>query len=167
MIRTRAAVALLVLLLAVPFVASCRGNTAAVTSPPAGPGETVVYPALSYTAAVEKVAAEGSWVAITAFADTRLITLEASDPHFEALVTQLKEAELTDSVPRFREQDGMTVEATVPYAIAFRLEFALTDGSALTFDYGNGHFWFNAADAIYQTSTGYDLYYMLTDLYVQ
>jgi hypothetical protein len=159
------AVWLLALLAVLPLLAAC--GTMSVEPPAAAPTVTNVYPALTYTAAVEKVAAEGIWVAVTDAVSGRLVSFKAGESDFETLVTRLEEAVLTRSVPRYRQSAGDPVEVTVPYAVAFTLEFALGDGSVLIFDYGTGQFWFNARDAIYSASTDLDFYDLLARLYAQ
>ncbi len=159
---------ILSVLMMVPVLASCSQNAVVMTPPdPAVQQIAVTYPALSYTAAVEKVAAEGTWVAITASVDGRVITLNAGTPDFRNLVTRLEEAALTRKIPRYGEHNGSTIEATVSYPVAFTMEFALSDGSVMSFDYGAGQFWFNARDAIYAAATGQDLYDVLTMMYEQ
>lgn len=166
MMRLRPAVKLLpFLLVTLPLLAACA--TLSVSPSDTAPTVTNTYPALTFTAAVEKVAAEGTWVAITSFTDGRMISLDAGRQDFKALVARLEAAELTGSLPRYRVLDGRTFEATVPYSIAFTLDFALSDGSVLAFDYGGGQLWFNARNTIYTASTGLGLYDLLTGLYAQ
>jgi hypothetical protein len=141
--------------------ASCSENNIK----PSDEYEKSVSPSNDYAKAVEKVSSSAKELNIKSYSTPNSqITINKSHPEFEVIIKYLEQSKLTRSQPRFVVQEGKKVQVGIPYAIAFTLEFTLSDGSKVVFDFGTDQFWFNTEEMIYSASVDSGLYEILQQL---
>ena len=129
--------------------ASCWGNNIETTNNDKPASDE--YPAYDFTEAVAKVTSMATELTIKSYRTGNLITLNKDNPGFNSIISYIEQATPTRNQPRFAENEGEMVEVTVLYSLSYFLNFKLSDGSEVLFDYG-GDIWFNSKDMIYGAS---------------
>lgn len=147
--------------------ASCsyNDNEPAGSSVPVGshiPAD-IEYPDYDFTEAVSKVTSSAEELIIKSYLTNHQFMIDKERPEFNAIIDYISKATVTRSQPRFVENEGKTVEATVLHSIGYVLYFKLSDGSGVLFDFG-GDIWFNAADMIYGASVDAAMFELVQQL---
>ena len=76
------------------------------------------------------------------------------EPGFDAAVNLIKNAKVVRQQPKKVVMKGRTVEVTIPYTWGIFLDFKLSSGLSLRFDYlPEGRIWFETQDFIYELVT--------------
>lgn len=119
---------------------------------------------MDYIRAVQNISSSAIGLTIKAYTSDRQILVNKERPEFGSIIDYVKGSKLTWSQPRFVENDAKKTEVAIPYAIAFVLEFPLSDGSSIVFDYGTDQLWFNTKETIYSASVEPGLYQILDKL---
>jgi|GEM_PF-4274084 len=108
----------------------------------------------SWEDAVNLVLEKASAVEVRNVTGHAIAYFNRGEPGFDAAVNLIKNAEVVRQQPKKVVMEGRTVEVTIPYVWGVFLDFRLSSGLSMRFDYlPEGRIWFETQDFIYELVT--------------
>ena len=116
-------------------------------------GGTYSFPS-SWEDAVNLVLEKASAVEVRNVTGHVIAYFNRGEPGFDAAVNLIKNAKVVRQQPKKTVMEGRTVEVTIPYPWGIFLDFKLSSGLSIRFDYlPEGRIWFETQDFIYELVT--------------